>query len=132
MFLVFRDSYVLCIYVMNILCTFHILMYGYVTHTFINKFIHTHRHTFNHTFIHIFIRTYTFIHVHICIQTHIHAFIYAHMHTLNHTYIHTYKSIYCRPFPDNGVYVDQHTSTQYSCGFLRTVLPLLKITLLVS
>ena len=31
MFLVFRDSYVLCIYVMNILCTFPIFMYGYVT-----------------------------------------------------------------------------------------------------
>ena len=31
-FFVFRDSYVLCIYVMNILCTFHILMYhGYDT-----------------------------------------------------------------------------------------------------
>ena len=30
-FLVFRDSYVLCIYVMNILCTFPIFMYGYVT-----------------------------------------------------------------------------------------------------
>ena len=30
MFFVFRDSYVLCIYVMNILCTFHIFMYGYV------------------------------------------------------------------------------------------------------
>ena len=31
MFFVFRDPYVLCIYVMNILCTFHILMYhGYV------------------------------------------------------------------------------------------------------
>ena len=27
----FRDCYVLCIYVMNILCTFHIFMYGYVT-----------------------------------------------------------------------------------------------------
>ena len=30
-FFVFRDSNVLCIYVMNILCTFHIFMYGYVT-----------------------------------------------------------------------------------------------------
>ena len=30
-FCVFRDSYVLCIYVMNILCTFHIFMYGYFT-----------------------------------------------------------------------------------------------------
>ena len=30
-FFVFRDSYVLCIYVMNILCTFHIFMYGYGT-----------------------------------------------------------------------------------------------------
>ena len=30
-FFVFRDSYVLCIYVMNILCTFDIFMYGYVT-----------------------------------------------------------------------------------------------------
>ena len=30
-FFVFRDSYVLCIYVMNILSTFHIFMYGYVT-----------------------------------------------------------------------------------------------------
>ena len=30
-FFVFRDSYVLCIYVMNILCTFPILMYGHVT-----------------------------------------------------------------------------------------------------
>ena len=30
-FFMFRDSYVLCIYVMNILCTFHIFMYGYVT-----------------------------------------------------------------------------------------------------
>ena len=27
----FRDSYVLCIYVMNSLCTFRIFMYGYVT-----------------------------------------------------------------------------------------------------
>ena len=30
-FFVFRDSYVLCIYVMNILCTFPIFMYGYIT-----------------------------------------------------------------------------------------------------
>ena len=30
-FFVFQDSYVLCIYVMNILCTFHIFMYGYVS-----------------------------------------------------------------------------------------------------
>ncbi len=30
-FFVFRDLYVLCIYVMNILCTFPIFMYGYVT-----------------------------------------------------------------------------------------------------
>ena len=28
---VFRDSYVIYIWVMNILCTFHIFMYGYVT-----------------------------------------------------------------------------------------------------
>ena len=32
-FFMFRDSYVLCIYVMNILCTFPIFMYGYVTLT---------------------------------------------------------------------------------------------------
>ena len=31
-FFVFRDSYVLCIYVTNILCTFPIFMYGYVTY----------------------------------------------------------------------------------------------------
>ena len=31
MFFVFRDSYVLCIYVMNILCTFPKFMYGHVT-----------------------------------------------------------------------------------------------------
>ena len=37
MFFVFRDSYVLCIDVMNILCTFHIFMYGYVT--VVNKLI---------------------------------------------------------------------------------------------
>ena len=30
-FFVFRDSYVLCIYVMNILCTFRISVYGYGT-----------------------------------------------------------------------------------------------------
>ena len=30
-FFVFQDSYVLCIYVMNILCTFPIFMHGYVT-----------------------------------------------------------------------------------------------------
>ena len=30
-FFVFRNSYVLCIYVMNILCTFPIFTYGYVT-----------------------------------------------------------------------------------------------------
>ena len=30
-FFEFRDSYVLCIYVMNVICTFHIFMYGYVT-----------------------------------------------------------------------------------------------------
>ena len=34
-FFVFRYSYVLCIYVMNILCTFPIFMYGYVTYLFI-------------------------------------------------------------------------------------------------
>ena len=33
-FFVFRDSYVQCIYITNILCTFHIFMYGYVTKTF--------------------------------------------------------------------------------------------------
>ena len=32
MFFVFQDSYVLCIYVMNILCTFHISVSGYGTH----------------------------------------------------------------------------------------------------
>ena len=31
LFFVFRDSYVLCIYVMNIQCAFPIFMYGYVT-----------------------------------------------------------------------------------------------------
>ena len=31
MFFVFRDSYVIYIWVMNILCLFHIFMYGYVT-----------------------------------------------------------------------------------------------------
>ena len=31
-FFVFRDSNVLCIYVMNILCTFPIFIYGYVIH----------------------------------------------------------------------------------------------------
>ena len=30
-FFVFQDSYVLFIYAMNILCTFRIFMYGYVT-----------------------------------------------------------------------------------------------------
>ena len=30
-FFVFRDSYVLCIYVMNIVCTFHISVSGYGT-----------------------------------------------------------------------------------------------------
>ena len=30
-FFLFQDSYVLCIYVMNILCTFRIFMYDYVT-----------------------------------------------------------------------------------------------------
>ena len=30
-FFVFRESYVLCIYVMNILCTFHVPYHGYVT-----------------------------------------------------------------------------------------------------
>ena len=30
-FFVFRDSYVLCIYAMNILCTFHISVSGYGT-----------------------------------------------------------------------------------------------------
>ena len=30
-FFVFRDPYVLCIYVMNILCTFHISIFGYST-----------------------------------------------------------------------------------------------------
>ena len=33
-FFVFWDSYVLCIYVMNILCTFPICMYGFVTHIY--------------------------------------------------------------------------------------------------
>ena len=30
-FFMFQDSYVLCIYVMDILCMFHIFLYGYVT-----------------------------------------------------------------------------------------------------
>ena len=30
-FFVFRDSYVLCIYVMNILCTFRLPISGYIT-----------------------------------------------------------------------------------------------------
>ena len=30
-FFVFRDSYILCIYLMNILCTFHISISGYAT-----------------------------------------------------------------------------------------------------
>ena len=34
-FFVFRDSYILCIYVMNILCTFHIFLYDYVTYIYI-------------------------------------------------------------------------------------------------
>ena len=42
---VFRDSYVLCLYVMNILCTFHILMYGYVTvaHYHLILYIHVYK-----------------------------------------------------------------------------------------
>ena len=39
-FFVFRDSYVLCIYVMNILCTFPIFMYGYVTQFFAFFYFH--------------------------------------------------------------------------------------------
>ena len=34
-FFVFRDSYVLCIYVMNILCTFHVSVSGYGTFIFL-------------------------------------------------------------------------------------------------
>ena len=37
-FFMFRDSYVLCIYVMNILCTFPIFMYGYVTFRYLFSF----------------------------------------------------------------------------------------------
>ena len=36
-FFVFRDSYVLCIYVMNILCTLHIAVSGYVTYVSISS-----------------------------------------------------------------------------------------------
>ena len=39
MFFVFRDSYVIYIWVMNILCTFHIFMYGYVTFNGISTFV---------------------------------------------------------------------------------------------
>ena len=40
-FFVFQDSYVLCIYVMNILCTFHtsVFMYGYVTILLLHRYI---------------------------------------------------------------------------------------------
>ena len=50
MFFVFRDSYVLCIYVTNILCTFHIFMYL--------AMLHTHTHTHTHTYIYIYIYTH--------------------------------------------------------------------------
>ena len=50
-FLCFGDSYVLCIYVMNILCTFHIFMYGYVTFTDMSS-INFHLYFLKH--IHIF------------------------------------------------------------------------------
>ena len=36
----FRDSHVLCIYVMNILCTLPIFMYGYVTYIYIYIYIY--------------------------------------------------------------------------------------------
>ena len=39
MFFVFRDSYVLCIYVMNIISTFPIFMYGYVTFVTFRKLV---------------------------------------------------------------------------------------------
>ena len=37
-FFVFRDSYVLCIYVMNILCTFHISGYLAIVHEYLKPF----------------------------------------------------------------------------------------------
>ena len=39
-FFVFRDSYVLCIYVMKILCTFHISVSSYGTARKVNKYIY--------------------------------------------------------------------------------------------
>ena len=38
-FFVFRDSYVIYIWVMNILCTFHIFMYGYVPNPTLSRLI---------------------------------------------------------------------------------------------
>ena len=45
-FFMFRDSYVLCIYVMNILCTFHISVSGYRTNraSFQQQNTHSHHH----------------------------------------------------------------------------------------
>ena len=39
-FFVFRDSYVLCIYVMNVLCTFHISVSGYGTDSHLSHSYH--------------------------------------------------------------------------------------------
>ena len=60
MFFVFRDSYVLCIYVtniMNILCTFHISVSGYVIYIY----IHTHIYIYN-----IYLFTFWVIYMYIC------------------------------------------------------------------
>ena len=40
MFFVFRDSYVIYIWVMNILCTFHKFMYVYVTYSYMGMLLY--------------------------------------------------------------------------------------------
>ena len=48
MFFVFRDSYVIYIWVMNIICLFHIFLYGYVTYIhYIFKYKYICKHNTN-------------------------------------------------------------------------------------
>ena len=65
-FFVFRDSYVLCIYVMNILCTLFIYQDIWLCYISMHSHIQTHTHTHTHTHIYIYIyscKIYLYIYI---------------------------------------------------------------------
>jgi hypothetical protein len=72
---------------------FKILLYIFLSITYIHTYTYTHTHTHIHTHIHTYTHTHTCIHTHTHIHTHIHTYINTHTHT---HYIHTHARAHAR------------------------------------